>query len=77
MIICEIRKEAPRSAVVLQACYLGHGRWAIERKQLAEKWLGQRLSRWKFYALKDDGFDRVRQFFQMMERMGEKFPRVA
>lgn len=70
MIVNEIRKEAPDSATVLRAAYCGHGRWTEERRRLAGRMLGRRLSRRKFFRLHDDGFCRVRDFFDFMLKLG-------
>ena len=70
MIINEIRLEAPDCAVVLRAAYCGHGRWTEERRRVAEFLLGRRLSRRKFFRLHDDGFRRVREFFELMVKLG-------
>jgi len=66
LIVAEVQLEAEDSAVVLRACYTGRGRWSEERRRRAEKLLGRPLSRRKFFALHDDGFQRVRDFFEFM-----------
>lgn len=70
LIVNEIRLEAPDCAVVLRAAYCGRGRWTEERRRLAEFLLGHRLSRRKFFRLHDDGFRRVREFFEVMLKLG-------
>lgn len=67
-IIHEIQLESPDSAMVLRACYTGRGNWSESRRRLAEKLLARPLSRRKFFALHDDGFQRVRDFFEFMLR---------
>jgi hypothetical protein len=69
MVVNEIRKEAPEPAIVLRACYTGSGRWTEERRRYAEHLLGRTLSRRKFFQLHDDGFQRVREFFEELLRM--------
>jgi hypothetical protein len=69
MVVNEIRKESPSSAIVLRACYCGNGRWTEERRRYAEYLLGQRLSRRKFWRLHDEGFNRVREFFHSLLQM--------
>lgn len=67
-ILDEVHKEAPDSAVVVRAVYTGRGKWSEERRRRAERLLGRPLSRRKFFALHDDGFQRVRDFFEFMLR---------
>jgi hypothetical protein len=69
MVVNEIHKETPDSATVLRACYCGHGRWTEERRRFAETLLKRRLSRRQFFRLHDDGFHRVREFFEGLLRM--------
>lgn len=69
LIVNQIHYEAPDCATVLRAAYCGHGRWTEERRKLAEKLMGHRLSRRKFFQLHDDGFQRVREFFGDLLRM--------
>ena len=69
MVVNEIHHESPDCAVVLRACYCGHGRWTEERRRIAEERLGRRLSRRKFFRLHDDGFAMVREFFGDLLRM--------
>lgn len=67
-IVSEVAKEAPDAAVILRARYCGYTRFAEQHRRRAEQLLGRKLSRRAFWALHDDGFQRVREFFEFLLR---------
>jgi hypothetical protein len=69
LIIAEVYKEAPESAVVLRVCYCGHGKWMTERREKVERILRRKLTRRRFLAMHNAAFDMVRWYFAQMARM--------
>lgn len=58
-IVHDIHSDAPHLAVVLRAYYCGMGRQGIERREAAEKMMGQPIGKRQYYAYHDLGFHRV------------------
>ena len=67
-IVCEIEKENHEAACALKGYYLARGVGTEKRKRLAEKLLGRELTRYKFWQLFRDGFDRAKTYYDFLAK---------
>ncbi len=58
-IVHDIHADARHLAAVLRAFYCGRGRQGYERREIAERMLGERIGRRKYFVYHDLGFQRV------------------
>jgi hypothetical protein len=68
LIVQEIHKESRRAGLMLRAVYMGHGRFAEERRKLAEIYLRRKLSRYMFWQIFDDAFARALDFYTFIAK---------
>lgn len=67
-IILEIQREDSEVAQVLQSYYLCRDVGIDKRRKQVEKKIGREISRYKFWQMFHDGFDRVKIYFRFLKK---------
>jgi hypothetical protein len=67
-IILEIQRENSDVAQVLKAYYMRREVGIDGRRKAVEKAIGREISRYKFWQMFHDGFDRVQIYLQFLEK---------
>jgi hypothetical protein len=67
-VVTEIAKESPECATCLRTVYFTRGSWSGDRREILQKRLGRPMTRYRFWQLYHDAFNRARIFFDFIAK---------